>query len=116
MHTPVFEILHSLNVLAHTYVLYVYLHMCVKFKLSCTIRTYTDTFVYNVLPHMLYAFDCRLEKISNDNSSLLSQLTKANENYKSMVAQKDLELKNFQERYSSIYVYVYVFVCPCACV
>ena len=39
----------------------------------------------------------------------MSTLTKENENYKSVVAQKDLELKKYQERYVCIYVHAFVF-------
>ena len=47
--------------------------------------------------------------MSNDNASAMSTLTKENEKYKSVVAQKDLELKKHQERYVCIYVHTLVF-------
>ena len=50
---------------------------------------------------------CRLERMSNDSESTMSTLTKENENYKSVVAQKDLELKKYQERY------VRTYICTC---
>ena len=52
---------------------------------------------------------CRLERMSNDSASKMSTLTKENENYKSVVAQKDLELKKYQERYVCMHTYMYMF-------
>ena len=46
--------------------------------------------------------------MSNDNASTMSTLTKDNENYKSVVAQRDLEFKKYQERYLRIYVHALV--------
>ena len=50
----------------------------------------------------MFIYVCRAVRISDDCTSKLNE---ANKNHESVVARKDLELKEYQERYIHTYVH-----------